>query len=149
MLFQSFLIKSCLVFVLWIIFGTVSYFCRGNGGFKHNILRRNWKSHGKHKQNFTSRDSGPNFQKDNYAHKKSYCLFISRDTHCAQASNSVIFMHTPLLHKQHVHFPAIQILFSYKNAPKSQSGSHQPLLQDVEDTEDSQNGACLRDKNLI
>lgn len=58
-------------------------------------------------------------------------------------------MHTSLLHKQHAHFPAIQILFSYENTAKSQRGNNQPLLQGVEDAEDFQNGACLRDKNLL
>lgn len=45
-------------------------------------------------------------------------------------------MHTSLLHKQHAHFPAIQILFSYENTAKSQRGNNQPLLQGVEDAED-------------
>ena len=87
--------------------------------------------------------------KGQYAYNESYCPLIDIDIHCAQARNSFISVHMQLLHEQHVHFPAIQILLSFEYAAKSQSGKPLAIEQDVEDTEDFQNGAFVADKNLL
>lgn len=54
-----------------------------------------------------------------------------------------------LLHEQHVHFPTIQFLLSSEYIAKSQSGKPPAIKQDIEDTEDFQNGAFVADKNLL
>lgn len=56
-------------------------------------------------------------------------------------------MHMPLLHEPHMHFPAIQILPPIENAAESKWESL-VIEQDLEDTENFQNGACVTDKNL-
>lgn len=92
---------------------------------------------------------GAKSSKGQYACNESYCPLIGIDTHCAQARNSFIFVHMQLLHEQHVHFPTIQILLSFEYAAKSQSGKPLAIEQDVEDTEDFQNGTFVADKNLL